>query len=230
MTHSKQWKLQRMDHVLVNALEKRLQESQPYPGDTVPPNPYMRFTVWRSRTEPNNYQFIDHDRYLGGEITLDKLLNPLFEPGHFWAYELAKFLGTEEFVNMDYSRMGHPLATTICESLTCWVPFVRDASNDEDVAYIVYPGHCHEYIIEDVYREFKTSISMDLLINPNFDLPSWYQKHLEKSQDELLEKLQGPAEYEWLSRFLAGFTPSHLLTPFEQELDQLVHTQITICI
>ncbi|KAK0474902.1 hypothetical protein IW261DRAFT_1648893 [Armillaria novae-zelandiae] len=217
---SEQWRMQRMGSVLVEALEMKLHESQPYPGDTSEPCGHLRFTVWESKEE-HMIKFIDHDRGLGGELPFAWVLDPQFSPGEFWGKQLAMFCHIPTFENMDYPRMGHPLATAARKSLTKHVPFIKDSENlGDDVQYYIYPHpgkSARKYMIEDIHRNFKTSVPIKYLMNPNFDLPSWYQKKLDQAYEKLLQQLRGPVEYEFLTRF------------FSQNLILWLQLQIATC-
>ncbi|SJL11793.1 uncharacterized protein ARMOST_15202 [Armillaria ostoyae] len=219
---SEQWRLQRIGNILVKALKAQLHGSQPYPGDTSGPHGHLRFTVWESK-EDHILKFIDHDHGLGGELPISWVLDSQFSPGEFWGRQLAMFDNIPAFQNMDYPRMGHPLATAARESLTKHVPFIKDSENlEDDVHYIIYPHprkSSHKYIIEDTYRNFKMSVPIKYLTNPNFDLPNWYRKKLNQAYETLLQQLQGPVEYEFLTQL---FSQSMEMTSFEKELDSVV--------
>ncbi|PBK71042.1 hypothetical protein ARMSODRAFT_1017809 [Armillaria solidipes] len=203
-----QWCLQRMGNVLVKALEAQLYGSQLYPGDTSGPHGHLRFTVWESKKD-HILKFIDHDCGLGGELPISWVLDSQFSPGEFWGRQLAMFDNIPAFQNMDYPRMGHLLATAAQESLTKHVPFIKDSKNlEDDVHYIIY-----------LTQESPRIIPIKYLINLNFDLPNWYRKKLNQAYETLLQWLQGPVEYEFLTQL---FSQSMEMTPFEKELDSVV--------
>ncbi|KAK0465701.1 hypothetical protein IW261DRAFT_1427137 [Armillaria novae-zelandiae] len=216
-SRSEQWRQHRMGNVLVVALESQLNANQPYPGDSMDPEMGMRFIVWEDKLK-NQFSWIDHEQGLGGEVPTDWVIDPQFSVAEFWSYQLAAFGNTAAFQDMDYPVMGHPLATAARKILTKHIPFITGNKElDEDIQYIVYlssDGQGKEYIIKDVQHEFKTAVAVRSLMNPNFDLPCWYQTRLMQAHDALLCRLQGPVEYEFLPRFMNGFSPT---SGFEQQ-------------
>ncbi|KAK0460860.1 hypothetical protein IW261DRAFT_1428668 [Armillaria novae-zelandiae] len=161
-SRSEQWRKHRMGNVLVVALESQLNVNQPYPGDSMDPEMGMRFTVWEDKLK-NQFSWIDHERGLGGEVPTDWVIDPQFSVTEFWSYQLAAFGNTAAFQDMDYPVMGHPLATAARKILTKHAPFITGNKElDEDIQYIVYPSsnsQGKEYIIEDVWREFKMAVA-----------------------------------------------------------------------
>ncbi|KAK7025593.1 hypothetical protein VNI00_015886 [Paramarasmius palmivorus] len=180
------YQMRKMGDVLARALEDRLEASCPYPGD---PEQYKidsssRFVAWTSPESRRRVNVIDRERNLRCQFLTSRLMRPGFKPGESWACRLADEDDIPEFVDMDYPRMGKVLAIAAREKLTKFVPYPSDVHIPREEWYMVYrnPDKQSEFVIEDCVRKFTVKISERHLLNPKFDLPNWYRKHVEHAE------------------------------------------------
>ncbi|KAJ3804935.1 hypothetical protein F5876DRAFT_70220 [Lentinula aff. lateritia] len=148
---------------------------------------------------------LDLLRNIGCDVSVETAIQPGFTPGELW------------------NEIGHLLETTPRNKLARPIPFilaieVPGYSSRDNYSVHIDPGGSSQFIIADEGRDFETRISVNLLIRPQFDLPTWYRKHLENVANELLQCLQGPVKCEFLPQLSFG-TPTD---EFELKLDQLV--------
>ncbi|KAJ3846298.1 hypothetical protein EV368DRAFT_70035 [Lentinula lateritia] len=196
-------------------------------------DPFEQFEVFKvdKSAEGLNeqyYYFIDQENMLSSENTKFNLVG-------WWRKWLDRWLPRQrELVSqirmrvnrprgnrkkdMDYPRMGRILAIEARKTLARYVPLTDDPEDTSIDFYSVLedlnnPG---QYTVEDEGRNFKTKISSTLLMNPAFNLPDWYKKHLKMAEKELQRRISGPVEYEFLPRLYGKPT-----SPFEHETFKL---------
>ncbi|KAJ8089808.1 hypothetical protein PM082_018384 [Marasmius tenuissimus] len=217
------WRDRRQGQVLARALEQCLEDSQPSPGDGDDWGLYSRVTAWDAvfHEGTNIVEFCDHERDMYWYFEKKDLLNKKFSPGKLWSLFCAADADVPdfEFEEMDYPRIGDVLAKDAKQKLTKWVPYDSGTDVAREDWYNVYqdPRNPKQYVIEDNVREFEVNVPTKLLLNSNFNLPSWFQKRLDRARRELEGWFRGPATYKCLSRLI--YEPSD---EFQGELDTLV--------
>ncbi|KAK7461818.1 hypothetical protein VKT23_008249 [Stygiomarasmius scandens] len=210
------WQAKRQGNILARALEDRLQMSPPFFVNGKP-SFLSRFTAFTLPENDARVGFIDHERELIHSFRTSDLMTPDFAPGLIWTMFLSDDIECTEIEGVNFPVMGDFLAEMAKETLTTWVPLDSEVNLPRDIWYNVYqnPRDNFEYIIEDVYREFEVAISRHNLLNPYFNLPDWYRKRFQTARKQLLQKLSGPVEFEFLGRLF-----SYPETDFEKEVDR----------
>ncbi|KAJ3772406.1 hypothetical protein FB446DRAFT_703848 [Lentinula raphanica] len=127
------------------------------------------------------------------------------------------------FEGLEYSRLSNRIGYEASRTLAKHIPFISDPPQPDycspgNYAVCVDPHDPLHHIVEDHGREFSVRVPTMLLLKPEFNLPAWYQRCLEKAERDLLQRLSGPIEYEFLTRFFYGDP----VDDFERELDQMV--------
>jgi hypothetical protein len=185
---------QRQGELMALAVEDRLEHSQPFPGDgqLLPPG-YSRFSTWLT-SAGQSVEVLDHCRNVRHIFSIWLLSHPGFAPGKYWNELCANQANFPEFEDMDFPRMGDVFAVAARNTLARHVPYIPEVDDPGYTSrqnYYVYrhPHNPAMYVIEDEGREFKTMVAIHLLANPNFNLPSWYVKRLERAECDLLSRL-----------------------------------------
>ncbi|KAJ3808538.1 hypothetical protein F5876DRAFT_67184 [Lentinula aff. lateritia] len=147
-------------------------------------------------------------------------------PGELWNRVCASISGLPAFEDMDYQRLGNILGIKARNSLARHIPFIPEVMNpgySSHNNYSVYrdPEDPLRYVIVDDGRNFKTQVSAMLLMTPQFNLPAWYNKRLEKARNDLMRQLQGPVEFEFLPHLFGE--PGN---DFDHQLDSLANAYI----
>ncbi|KAJ3858337.1 hypothetical protein EV359DRAFT_87889 [Lentinula novae-zelandiae] len=193
------WTCQKQDEIIAYAVAECLELNQPFPGDPeLLERFYCHFDTWMT-SDNLTICILDLLRNIRCDVSMEKAIQPDFKPGELWNEVCAHILNVPEFTDMDYSRIGHLLETTARNKLVRHIPFIPAIeapgySSRDNYSVYIDPKDSSQFIIADEGRDFETRISVNLLIQPQFNLPAWYRKHLENAENELLLHLRGPIE------------------------------------
>jgi len=159
-----------------------LYECQPYPGDELNDSfDTNRFTLI---PYARHYQILDSHAGFRVNVPRTLLENPQFDLGSWYSKRRAKALSLRYPGPAHHYAFGDPISyigsKLLDDGIESSYPCI-DPLSDPEGRFNLYPSDDNplEYIVDDAELSLQLPIPKDSLLNPTFDLVSWYCNQLE---------------------------------------------------
>ncbi|KAG2738295.1 hypothetical protein P692DRAFT_20759004, partial [Suillus brevipes Sb2] len=201
------------------------------PGQTAEPDRFFVYAISEGR-----HVIMNKEDRRAEELTVltDDLLNPKFCLAEWYIQAVGKVRQLDARKLREWRRrwdrvyptpMGTPLVTRVEQLLAQRARYdndpTRNAQHPERFACTWMDDGT--YLIRDYIRSFAVKVPVRLLLNPKFELASWYNKMLLKAHRDLRKRLgQSPTEFNMLRLLERG-----ALTELECQLEDVARNIYT---